>query len=316
MPRDDGGRLPSVGDEMPKRRERTLLQRAVTRPAFWAAAALLAGTAILRLAWPAAFLGIHDPALIREASAAGMVAVGMTMVLIAGGIDLSAGALIAVAGSVASLVVHAGDAWWVAAICGLAASAAFGLANGLLIALAALPPFLVTLGSFAIAGSAAAILQAHSTPTGLPLPHPLWLLGVTAGILALVLWTTVWGRHLFAFGGNAQAAKANGVPVKRLTVEAYALSAALAGLAGLVIAAPAAEASGAGETLRAVAAAVIGGASFAGGVGGAAGAVVGALLLVALHHVLPLAGLDANWLGVVVGICIVAAVMAARRRAV
>ena len=316
MPRDDGGRLPLLGDERLRRRDRSLLQRAVTRPAFWAALVLVVSAAAVRLAWPAAFAAIHDPALVREAAAAGMVAVGMTIVVIAGGIDLSVGALMAVAGSVASLVVHAGGAWWVAAICGLAASAIFGLANGLLIAWAALPPFLVTLGSLAIAGSAAAILQARAAPTGLPLPHPLWLLGVTAGILALVLWATVWGRHLFALGGNAQAAKANGVPIRRLTVQAYVLSAALAGLAGLVIAVPAAEASGAGETLRAVGASVIGGASLAGGEGGAAGAVIGALLLVSLHHLLVLAGLDANWLGIVIGLCIIAAVLAARRRTV
>lgn len=316
MPRDDGGRLPLIGDEAPRPRDLSLLQRAVTRPAFWAASALLLAAVAIRLAWPAAFLAVHDPALVREAAAAGMVAVGMTVVLITGGIDLSAGALMAVAASVASLVVHAGGAWWAAALCGLAASAMFGLANGLLIALAALPPFLVTLGSLAIAGSAAAILRARAAPAGLPLPHPLWLLGAAAGIVALTLWATVWGRHLFALGGNAQAAKANGVPVRRLTAQAYVLSAVLAGLAGLVIAVPAAEASGAGETLRAVGAAVIGGASLAGGEGGAAGAVVGALLLVGLHHVLVLAGLDANWLGVVVGLCIVAAVLAARRRAV
>lgn len=316
MPRDDGGRLPSSGDEMPRRRERTLLQQAITRQAFWAALGLFVSVAAIRLAWPAAFGAIYDPALIREASAAGMVAVGMTIVLIAGGIDLSAGALMAVAGSVASLVVHAGGAWWIAALCGLAASAAFGLANGLLIALAALPAYLVTLASFAVAGSAAAILRARSTPASVLLPHPLWLLGVTAGGLALVLWMTVWGRHLFALGGNAQAAKANGVPTRRLTVQAYVVSAALAGLAGLVVAVPAAEASGAGETLRAIGAAVIGGASLAGGEGGAAGAVIGALLLVTLRHVLPLAGFDSGWLGVVVGLCIIAAVLAARRRAV
>ncbi len=282
------------------------------RPAPWAALALAALVAAIRLARPGIEFG---PSLAVEMMAAGTMAMAMATVMIGGGIDLSGGAVMALAGGVAATALHAGLAWWLALAGGLAAGAAFGLANGWLVAVAGLPPFMATLGSFAVAAAASAALRGDMAVAVVPLGHPLLLLAALAAGMMAALSLTVWGRHVFATGDNVAAARAHGVRVARVTAGTYVVSAALASLAGMMLLdPPGAPTPGIGDVLQAVAAASIGGASLAGGKGGVGGALIGAALLVAIRHALPLAGLDARLLGGVIGACVVAAAARARRR--
>ena len=291
---------------------RTPLGRALKRPAPWAALALVAVLAAIRLAWPAARFG---PSLAVELLVAGAMAMAMATVVIGGGIDLSGGAVMALAGGIAAACVHAGLAWWSALAAGLAGGAAFGLASGWLVAVERLPPAMTTLGSFAAAAATAATLRGDLAGTAAPLGHPLRLLAALAAVMVTALSLTVWGRHVYAIGGNAVAARAHGVKVARVTVETYIASAVLASLAGVaLLGEPSLPAPGLGDTLQAVAAAVIGGVSLSGGEGGIGGALLGAALLVAVRHALLLAGLDAGLVGGVSGLCIFVAVARTRQR--
>ncbi len=136
-------------------------------------------------------------------------------------------------------------------------------------------------------------------------------------LLAAVLRWTAWGRHLYAIGGNEQAAILTGVPVKRIKMEAYILVALTASLSGILTvgwAGSAINAMGTGYELRAIASSVIGGANLMGGEGGSAGAFVGSALIEIIRNALLMAGVDSNWQGRFVGLFIVAAVLLERVR--
>lgn len=262
----------------------------------------------IRLAWPAASF---DQPLAVDLLVAGAMAMAAAVVMIGGGIDLSGGAVMALAAGVAAATLHAGGAWWLALATGLGVGGGFGVASGALVAVGRLPPALATLGAFAVANGAGPRGAAGVVP---PLPHPLVLLAVLAAGMTWAVSMTVWGRHLIAAGDNAPAARAQGVKVVRLTIATYVLSALLASLAGVaLLSVPGATTPGVGVSLQAIAAATIGGASLSGGQGSIAGALLGAALLVAIRHVLLLAGLDADLLSVVVGACLVLAAARLRR---
>lgn len=287
---------------------RSRLRQVVGTPAAWATLALAAVLAVIRFGWPGASYG---PSLGVELLADGATAMAMATVMIGGGIDLSVGAVMALAGGVAATCLHGGMAWWLALAGGLLAGAAVGSVNGWLVTVAALPPTLATLASFAVTAATATALRGNMAVA--PLGHPLRLLAALAAGMAAALSMTVWGRHVVAVGSNAVAARAHGVDVAGVTTGTYVVSGALAALAGVAaLAAPGTPTPGIAESLQAVAAASLGGASLAGGEGGIGGALIGAALLVAVRHALPLAGLDARLLGVGVGLCI--AVAAAKRR--
>jgi ribose transport system permease protein len=267
-----------------------------------------------------------------------LMSLGETLVVISGGIDLSVGSVCALSAVVTMMLMRffsataaaqvPGATVGLAALLALALSGLIGLANGLLIARVRLSAFVTTLGMLSVArGMTYVLTQGRAQyPTGpdvaaftgftngavFGLPAQLVYLLVLAILMGLALRHLVWGRHLYAVGGNAQAAALTGVHVPRVVLSVYVLSGLAAGFSGVLIAgwlgaAPANLATG--YELRVIAAAVIGGANLAGGAGGAAGAVLGAALIEVIRNGFVLIGANTYWEEVFVGVIIIIAVL-------
>ena len=259
-----------------------------------------------------AFLTVENLSnVLRQNSMLGLVALGMTFVILSGGIDLSVGALLAVAGVVAALLAPHGSA---AAITGgVGAAALLGACNGLLITKARIQPFIVTLAMLIAARGAALAATAEQSvnigdgAAGLiwmgrgavgAMPAPVALLVVAYALGALVLRYTRFGRHVYAIGDDADAARLMGLRTDRVVIATYALSGALAGLAGVVLAArlgAGQPVAGMGWELDAIAAVVVGGTLLTGGQGGAVSTLVGVLLLGVIFNLFNLEGTISPW---------------------
>jgi len=278
----------------------------------------------------------------RNFAAIGIMAMGMTCVIITGGIDLSVGSVMALAAVVAARIMESGFEWYVAFIAGLLAGAAAGAVNGSLIAYVKLPPFVVTLGMLSIARSAAIVLSENrviyqfgpgaetfkaigggqvSVPwiDGgiLPLSNLFVVLVVLAVVMSIVLKFTAWGRYLFAIGGNEHAARLTGIPVDRIKLQVYILAGTTAALAAIMSVGYMGSASnGMGRMyeLYVIAATVIGGANLMGGKGSIYGAFIGAALIFLIRNSLIMFGVDANWYDFFVGLFIILAVLLERLR--
>jgi ribose transport system permease protein len=310
-------------------KEQTLGQRLFSSQAFWVTVALALIIALMCVLQPDAFASrANFYNITRNFAFIGMMAVGMTVVIITGGIDLSVGSIMGLVGVVCGVVLEAGHPWWMAVIGGLLAGIATGAVNGALIAYAGLSPFVVTLGMLSFARSVAIVLSGNRMiyefgPSGatfkiigggqfLGLSNPVWVLIVLTILLAVILKSTTWGRHIYAIGGNEQAARLTGVPVDRVKMQAYIVSALTAAIAAVLIVGwqgSAINALGTGYELRVIASTVIGGANLMGGEGGAYGAFVGAALLEVIRNALLMQGIDSNWQGAFVGVFIVLAVL-------
>ena len=249
--------------------------------------------------------------VLRQNSMLGLVALGMTFVVLTGGIDLSVGALLAVSGVVAGALSPHGSL--AAAAAGVAAATLLGVANGLLITRARVQPFVVTLAMMIAArGAVLAATREQSAPLAAGAAGLAWLgrgdvLGVPVPVLVLALaylvgWATLrstrFGRYVYAVGDSEEAARLLGLSVDRVVVGTYALSGALAGLAGLVLAArlgAGQPVAGTGWELDAVAAVVVGGTLLTGGQGGAGATLVGVLLLGVIFNLFNLEGTISPW---------------------
>ncbi len=314
-------------------RQSTLAQRLIASQAFWVTIALILICIGMSIAEPPFHTEENFYNITRNFALVGVIALGMTAVIITGGIDLSVGSIVGVVAVCSGQALIAGYSWWVCVLVGLAAGAICGAINGALIAFVGLPPFVVTLGMLSAARSAAVVLsgqkmlyqfgqggptfKAFGAGATLGIANPVWFMILVALILAGVLRYTAWGRHLFAIGGNEQAAILTGVPVKRIKFEAYvvcALAAAISGILTVGWAGSAINAMGTGYELRAIASAVIGGANLMGGEGGMFGAFIGSALIEVIRNSLLMAGVDSNWQGLFVGLFIVAAVLLERVR--
>ena len=263
----------------------------------------------------------------------GIIAMGMTAVIITGGIDLSVGSIVGLSGIVTGLVLNAGHSLWAGIAAGLLIALLCGLINGILIAYVRLSSFIVTLGMFGIARSLAQVLSenhmiyefgpdekllfALGGGTIYGFANPFILLAVLTVVFMIVFRYTTWGRWVFALGGNEQAAHLTGVPVNRMKLSVYMLSALMAGISAVLLVGwqgAAINAMGTGYELRVIASSVIGGADLMGGAGGAYGAFIGAALIEVIRNSLLLAGVDANWEGTFVGLFIVFAVLLSKFR--
>lgn len=249
--------------------------------------------------------------VLRQNSMLGLVALGMTFVILSGGIDLSVGALLAVAGVVAATLAPRGAV--VAVAGGVGAATLLGVANGVLITKARIQPFIVTLAMLIAARGAALAVTAeqsisiNAAATGLtwlgrghiaaaPTPIVLLVIAYVAG--AFVLRYTTFGRHVFAIGDNEEAARLMGLRVDRVVIGAYAVSGALSGLAGVVLAArlgAGQPVAGTGWELDAIAAVVVGGTLLTGGQGGAGATLIGVLLLSVIFNLFNLEGTISPW---------------------
>ena len=231
----------------------------------------------------------------RSISVNAILAAGMTFVILTGGIDLSVGSIIAVSGVVAVIAAIAGVPAPAAVILGMVVGAACGLANGALSAYLGLAPFIVTLGTMTFLRGLAYTITAgqpivssalnfrdigNGYFSGIPVPV------IVMAIVYLVAWflleRTRYGRHVYAVGGNPEAAKLAGVRVKRIITSVYLFAGACAGLAGVIFAARVVSAqptAGTGYELDAIAAVVLGGTALAGGRGRIIGTLIGSVIL-------------------------------------
>jgi ribose transport system permease protein len=270
----------------------------------------------------------------RNFAFVGLIALGMTVVIISGGIDLSVGSTLCLSAMVLAILMNAGYPLWMGAGAALAVSLLVGLINGTLIAYVGIPPFVVTLGMLSVARSAAMVLSQNRMiyqfgpdekllfwlggGSTYGLANPVIALVLLAVITALLLKWTRWGCHVFAIGSNEKAAVLTGIAVKRLKVSVYMYCALFAGIAGVLEAGWLGGVTtnlGQSMELSVIAAAVIGGANLMGGAGTIFGSVVGAALIEIIRNSLTLLGVSTFWQGAFVGTFIVVAVAFDRIRA-
>jgi ribose transport system permease protein len=263
----------------------------------------------------------------------GIMALGQTVVIITGGIDLAVGSIMGLVGVVFGLLMTAGYSFWFSSAVALIVAMAAGAINGYLIAYLRLSSFVVTLGTLSIARSLALVVSNNKMVYQFGpdeqllfalgggslwgIPSAILFLAAMALILGFFLNFTAWGRHLFAVGGNEHAARLTGVPVDLMKVSAYVLSALTAGIGAILMVGwlgSVTNALGLTYELRVIAASVIGGANLAGGIGTAYGAAVGAALLEVIRNSLLLAGVDPYWQGTFIGLFIILAVLVEKIR--
>jgi ribose/xylose/arabinose/galactoside ABC-type transport system permease subunit len=263
--------------------------------------------------------------LIRQAAALGILSLGQTLVLIAGGIDLSVVSTMQLSAVMVAGISRAQDErLWLAVLLCLAVGAVVGLVNGHLITRWQVPAFIATLGVSIVAtglrlvvtygappGSVPPLLRVFGQQSTGPVPNAVLLLLGFALLGAFVLRRCTFGRELYATGGNRAAARLSGVKVDRITQITTIVSGILAAVAGLVLAGYVGYADqwlGRGYELDSIAAPIVGGASFAGGRGSIGGTVAGVLLVAVLLNLVLLLNLPAEWQLIVRGVVIVAAV--------
>jgi ribose transport system permease protein len=268
----------------------------------------------------------------------GVLAMGVTFIIITGGIDLSVGTTMTFASVCMGIVVtNWGMPLWLGIPAALLAGAAVGVTNGVLIAKAKLPPFIATLGMLNVTRGLAQILSDvkpiyfEQTPQFYDIFMGKWVLGIpnvvfimfgTAILASLVLTKTSLGRYTFALGSNEEATRLSGVNVDRWKIAVYAVGGLFSGLAGILIAARMTSAQpsvGMGYELDAIAAAVIGGTSLSGGEGSITGTIIGAFIISTLTIGLSIVGVQDQYKLVITGLVVIGAVyldiLRRRRRA-
>jgi ribose transport system permease protein len=310
-------------------KERTPLQRLVQSQAFWVTIAVGLIVVLMSVAYPDAYASEENfYNITRNFSFIGIMALGMTAVILTGGIDLSVGSVMGVVVISTGVIMHAGFHWSLAIVGGLIAGFACGLINGVLITFVGLPSFIVTLGTQYAFRSAAVVMSQNKMiyelgPSAdqffgifggafLGIANSVWLLVVMTAAFAWVLHYTIWGRYLFAIGGNEHAAQLTGVPVNRIKLQAFVFSALCAAVASIMLLGwqgSAINAVGTTWELRVIASAVIGGANLMGGEGGAYGSFIGAALIEVIRNGLNMAGIDSNYQGIFVGTFVILAVL-------
>ena len=287
---------------------------------------------VLSFANPNFLTSINLLNVLRQLSINGILAIGMTFVILTGGIDLSIGSILAVAGVVTGSLVTQQDPHTplIAALAAVGVGAAFGAVNGALISRFRVPAFVATLGMLSIArGSTLLYSGGRPIPNLTPefrwlgngfvagLPVPIIVFAIVFVLSWVVLRFSVYGRWLYAVGGNSRSARTSGIPVRTMIFSAYVIMGALAGLAGLVLTARTTSAlpqAGLGYELDAIAAVVIGGTSLSGGVGSVFFTLIGALIIGTISNGLDLMGVSSYYQQIIKGTIIIAAVLIDRMR--
>jgi inositol transport system permease protein len=268
--------------------------------------------------------------VVRQISINGILAVGVTYVLLTGGVDLSLGSVVALAGVVAAGFAHPGEYPLAAPVClGILTGVACGAANGAMVTWGRVAPFIVTLGTMTVARGLALLISGGRPVSNLSpafkfigggdvlgIPLPIFILSGVAAVSWAVLNNTRLGRYTYAVGGNEKAAYASGINVQAVKLSAYSVCGGLAGLAGVVLASRITTGqpnAGVAYELDAIAAAVIGGTSLSGGVGGVGGTLLGALLMGVINNGLDLLDVSSYYQQIVKGVIIVGAVWLDKR---
>ena len=263
--------------------------------------------------------------VLRQATTTWNLALGLTMAIIINGIDLSVGSVVAVSGTLtAGFISNNGMNIWLAMLLGFLIGALFGVVNGFIIAYTGMPPFVVTLATQFI-GRGAAYVYANGQSirclvdefnvigTGYLgfVPIPVVISLVIFIIMVIVLGQSKFGRHLYAVGGNEEAARFSGISIKKVKIIVYTLSGIFSSIAGIVLAArmySGQPGAGQGAEMDAIAASVLGGVSFLGGVGKLGGVMVGILVIQFMSNGLNLLNVNSFWQYIVKGVIILAAV--------
>ncbi len=257
----------------------------------------------------------------------GLLALGMTPVIVTGGIDISVGSMMGLSGVVYGVLLEAGAPFIPAALAALATGLGCGCVNGFLIAYLRLSPFVVTLGTLSAFRSLAIVVTSNQAVYSfgpaepfvnalgggqtLGIANVFYAMLVCAVVLHLALRNTRWGRYIYAVGGNARAPRWTGIPTRRVKLSAYAFAGFMSAVGALFLVGwlgSVTNALGTGDELRVIAATVIGGASLAGGYGTVYGAIIGSVLIEEIRNALLLVGVDPFWQGLFVGLFILIAV--------
>lgn len=271
-----------------------------------------------------------------QVTSIGILGVGMTCVIITGGIDLSVGSILALAGVVAAMAVQAGLPVWLGFLCGIFVGALCGVANGLLVTRLRLPPFIATLGMMMVARGVALQITGARAVSGLGqgfgvlgngslfrvetigsdgfpnvafpgIPYPVIIMIVIMVAVSLLLTRTVLGRHIYAVGSNSEAARLSGVNVPGVTLFTYVLSGTLAGVTGCILMSRLVTGQpneGIGYELDAIAGSVIGGTSLLGGIGTISGTAIGSFIIGILRNGLNMNGVSSFTQQIVIGLVI------------
>lgn len=296
----------------------------------YALAGLVAVSIVMSLA-SSTFLSAENLAnILRQVSINALIAVGMTYVILTGGIDLSVGAVMALAGTITAGLLSGGQPGIVAIPAGLGIGLLVGFGNGACVARLGMPPIIVTLATMGICRGLALLYTGGYPIAGLPewmrwigngsvlgLATPVLIMVLVYAIGVFVLSRTPFGRHVYALGGNEQAARLSGIRVPRAKLIIYTLSGFTAALAGLVLTSRLMSGqpnAGEGFELDAIAAVVLGGTAIAGGRGSLVGTLIGALLLGVLNNGLNMMGVNPYIQTVAKGVIILLAIYIGRER--
>jgi ribose transport system permease protein len=310
---------------------RTFASRLFTSQEFWITIAVLATGLIVAQIAPRFGSTANLSNVLQNSCFIGILALGMTPVIVSGGIDISIGSILGLCGVSFGILLNSGLPLSAGIALTLLLGAAIGGLNGFLIAYLRLPPFIVTLGMLSIGRGAALIVSGNQVvytfgqaEAGLfalgggkiyGIGNVVFALVAFALILHFLLRKTKWGRYVNAIGGNERAARLTGIPVKTVKMSVYMFAGLMAGVTSIFLVGwlgSVTNALGQGDELRVIASTVIGGASLAGGYGSAYGAVIGALLIEVIRNSLLLAGVNPFWQGIFVGCCILLAVLLQR----
>jgi ribose transport system permease protein len=283
------------------------------------------------------FTGQNISIVFQQASVNTVLAAGMTFVILTGGIDLSVGSILAAAAMAGLIVSNMPSLSYLWIFAALAVGIGFGLINGLLISRMRLPPFIVTLGSLTAVRGLARLMGSDTTIFNSDIPYAFigngsipvipgvlsipWL-AIIALMVIVVSWfvlkRTVLGTHIYSVGGNEAAARLSGIKVPRIYLTAYGISGLLSGLGAIMLSTRLYAANGLqlGQSyeLDAIAAVILGGTSFVGGIGSIWGTLIGALIIAVLTNGLILIGVSDIWQYVIKGLVIIGAVALDRIR--
>ncbi len=320
--------MASALDVPTQQRQNDWVSWLTSRQAFWVFLAVVLACLFLSFATNSFATPNNLFNITRNFTFTAVIALGMTIVIITGGIDLSVGSVLCLCSMILAVVMHAGYGIEVGIAASLGTALIIGAINGVLIAYLGIPPFVVTLGMLSIARSLAMVASNNTVVFQFGpdqdkllflgggallfgISNPVVYMVALALIAGFTLRWTRFGRYVFSIGGNEKAAILTGVPVRRIKVAVYIISSLSAGVAGIIETGWLGAVTtnlGAGMELQVIAAAVIGGANLAGGIGTAFGALIGSALIEVIRNSLSLLGINAFWQGTFVGGFIIIAV--------
>ena len=268
--------------------------------------------------------------VLTQTSLNAVMAIGMTFVILTGGIDLSVGSVLAFSGMITAGMIRSGFNVWIAVIAGLAVGTALGFVNGLSVTKGKVPPFIATLAMMTMARGAT-LVYSNGQPKSnlgkafgflgqgriLSIPVPVIILLLVFIISYYILGQTSTGRYIYATGSNEKAAKLSGIKTDNIKLLVYAISGFTAALTGMVVTSMLDSASpnaGTGAELDAIAAVVLGGTSLSGGQGSVVGTIIGALIIGVLNNGLNLLNVSSYYQQLIKGVVILVAVLIDRRK--